>query len=527
MKIVTGSDMADIDKHAIEEMGVPAPVLMENAARAVCRAFVYALQRGEKPVVVVISGSGNNGGDGFCAARILSCWGFKVFPVHVGRVQSLKSDAELNYKLLKEYGQEIISITSESDLDKLGEILENSDWLIDALFGTGLSRPIIGIAGKVIEKCRKFKGNVLAIDIPSGINSDTGKIMGVALPANLTVTFGLPKWGHFLFPGAGNIGKLVVADIGFPPEMLESESIRGNLTTSDYVRKHLPTRPLNAHKGNCGKLGVIAGCRHLLGAAVLTCKSALRTGAGYVTLLLPNYLEPLSKVAMPDIVTMGLTDMEGGFITTKAVDTALGHTRDKDAVAIGPGIGRAPSTRDFVIDFLEENKLPVVIDADGLNSLAMHDDLKRDPDVPWIMTPHPGEAARLMNKPTKKVLDDIIGTAKELVEKYNAVIVMKGANTLIMNTDGKIFVNPTGNPGMATMGMGDILTGIISTLVAQGVSPFIAAVSGVYIHGLAGDLSARDLGQDSIIASDLIMKIPEAIALIRGVKVTERIKILR
>ncbi|MCD4783576.1 MAG: NAD(P)H-hydrate dehydratase [Candidatus Eremiobacteraeota bacterium] len=527
MKIVTGTDMASIDKHAIEEMGVPGPVLMENAARAVCRAFVYALQKGEKPAVTVISGSGNNGGDGFCTARILSCWGFRVFPVHVGRIQSLKSDASLNYRLLKEYGQEIISITSESDLERLDEVLKNSDWLIDALFGTGLSRQIIGTAGKVIERCRKFKGNILAIDIPSGINSDTGEIMGVVLPANLTVTFGLPKWGHFLFPGAGNVGKLVVADIGFPPEMLENDSIRGNLTTAEYVRKHLPTRPLNAHKGNCGKLTVIAGCRHLLGAAILTCKSALRTGAGYVTLLLPNYLEPLSKIAIPDIVTMGLTDMEGGFITTKAVDTALGHTRDNDAVALGPGMGRAPSTRDFVIDFLEENKLPVVIDADGLNSLAMHNDLKRDPDVPWIMTPHPGEAAKLLNRPIKKVLDDVVGTARELVEKYKAVIVMKGANTLIMDTDSKIFVNPTGNPGMATMGMGDILTGIISTLLAQRVSPFIAAVSGVYIHGLAGDLAAKDLRQESIIASDLVIKIPEALDLIKRAEVTERIKMLR
>jgi len=527
LKITTGSEMGEIDRYAIQEMGVPGCVLMENAARSVCRTLVYALQKGEKPTITVISGSGNNGGDGFCAARVLSCWGFRVFAVHVGRIQSLKPDAKLNYKLLQEYGQEIISITSESDLDKLDGVLEKSDWLIDALFGTGLSRPIIGIAGKVIEKCRKFKGNVLAVDIPSGINSDTGKIMGTVLPANITVTFGLPKWGHLLFPGAGKIGKLIVADIGFPPQMLESESIGGTLTTAEFVRKNLPTRALDAHKGSCGKLGVIAGSRHTLGAAILTCKAALRTGAGYVTLLLPNYLEPLSKIAVPDIVTMGLTDMEGGFITTNAVDTALGHTRNKDAVALGPGVGIAPSTRDFIIDFLEENKLPTVIDADGLNSLAMHDDLKRNPEVPWIFTPHPGEAARLLNIPIEKAIDDIIGTGKKIAEKYKAVVVMKGANSIIINMDGKIFVNTTGNPGMATMGMGDILTGIISTLLAQGVDPFIAAAAGVYIHGLAGDIVAGEIGPESIIASDLVMKIPEAIGIIRRNEVAERIKILR
>lgn len=516
MKIVTGQQMARIDQKAIQELGVPGPVLMENAARALCRVFADTVSGGERPAVAVLCGSGNNGGDGFCAARILSGWNFQVFPVLVGRVQSLKPDARLNFELLEKYGIDVLQVHDEEHLAELEEILGKSEWVIDAIFGTGLSRPIKGIAGKVLSMVSDLDKKVLAVDIPSGVNSDTGEIPGNALRADLTVTFGLPKWGHVLFPGAECTGELVVADIGFPPGMMNDEEIKGEITTVELVKKHLPSRKLNAHKGNCGKLGIIAGCRHYLGAAILCAKAALKMGTGYITLLLPNYLEPVSKIALPDVVTLGLSDIDGGFITVQAVDVVLEHTRDKDAVALGPGLGRHATTRDFVRDFLEDNPVPLILDADGINNMAGFDEMERDMGVPWIITPHPGEAARLLNIPTERIVSNPLESARRLADKFHAVVVLKGARTLIVDYNGKVFVNSTGNPGMAVLGMGDVLTGMISSLSSRGVPPFEAAACGVYLHGLAGDLTAEELGMDSVTASDVVERIPRTLGIVRG-----------
>lgn len=527
MKIVKGQEMASIDNRTISELGVPGPVLMENAARALCRAFVEEIGTEEKPPVLVLCGSGNNGGDGFCIARILSGWGFPVTPVHIGRLQSLKPDARLNYELLKKYNIEVIPVNDDGDLVKFKTIADESVWIVDALFGTGLSRIILGMAAKVLAYCKDLGKKILAVDIPSGVNSDTGEVLGETLKADLTVTFGLPKWGHFLFPGAGFTGRLIVADIGFPAFLLKDDSIGGNLTSAEFVKSVLPQRPLNAHKGSCGKLAVVAGCKHFMGAGILASRSALRSGAGYVTLFPPNYMEPYIKLAVPDIVTRGLTDMDGGFITTQASDTVLESLSFFDALAIGPGLGGMATTRDFVIDVLEDNKLPVVIDADGLNHLASCKDLERNAGVPWILTPHPGEAAKLLDTTTDNILSDPVSAARTLSNRYNAVVVMKGANTLTVNPDGNIFVNPTGNPGMATLGMGDVLTGIIASLLARKVPPFHAAVAGVYIHGLAGDIAASCIGEESITSSDVIESIPRSLVMIRQGLVHEKISTLR
>ncbi len=527
MKIVKGQEMASIDNRTISELGVPGSVLMENAARALCRALVKEIGANEKPPIVVLCGSGNNGGDGFCIARILSGWGFPVTPVHIGRLQSLKPDARLNYELLEKFGLKVIPVNDDKDLEKFKVIVNDSVWIVDALFGTGLSRIILGIAAKVLAYCKGLKKRILAVDIPSGVNSDTGEVPGDALKADITVTFGLPKWGHFLFPGAGYVGKLIVADIGFPAFLLEDDSIVGNLATAEFVKNVLPRRPLDAHKGNCGKLALVAGCKHFMGAGILASRAALRSGTGYITLFPPNYMEPYIKLAIPDIVTHGLTDMDGGFITTQASDVVLESLTSFDALAIGPGLGGMATTRDFVIDVLEDSKLPAVIDADGLNHLASCKDLDRDAKVPWILTPHPGETARLLDTTVANVLSDTISAARALSNRYNAVVVMKGANTLIVSPEGDIFVNSTGNPGMATLGMGDVLTGIIASILSAKVQPFHAAIAGVYIHGLAGDIAASSIGEESITSSDVIESIPKALVMIRRGLVQEKISTLR
>lgn len=527
LKVVTGAEMSEIDNYTIETLGLPGAVLMENASRAVCRVFLSELAAGEKPAVTVICGSGNNGGDGFCTARILAGWGFTVFPVHVGRIQSLKDDAKLYYNLLKKIGVNIITIKEDKDFAELQNALLQSGWLIDALFGTGLSRSIMGSAAKVLKICSGFQGKVLAVDIPSGINSNSGEVLGDVLPAHVTVTFGYPKWGHFLFPGAEFRGRLVAADIGLAPDSPNKNLLKGNLISSSFVKSNLPIRRQNAHKNQCGRLAVIGGCRHYLGAAILACRAALKMGTGYVTLYLPNYLEPITKIALPDIVTTGLMDIDGGFITAQSSDYAIDYIKDKDVLAIGPGLGSHATTKDFVIDVLEENKLPAVIDADGLNSLAGCKDLYRDPKIPWIMTPHIGEAGRLLEIPSQKVLQDPLGSLEALVDKFKAIVLLKGAYTLIMNTDKQVFVNTTGNPGMAVMGMGDVLTGVVSSLLSQGVPPWEAAVSGAYIHGLAGDIASENLGQNSITASDVVEKIPEAVRQIIQDSVKEHVSFIK
>ena len=527
MKIVTGKEMAGIDKTTIEELGMPGPVLMENAARAACRAFVNYVGKEKKPGVVVLCGSGNNGGDGFCIARILSGWGFPVKVIFVGRIQSLKPDARLNFQLLEKYKVEVLSISNEQEVEDVKEMIGKADWIVDAIFGTGLSRQILGKTAKVLKISSQLSKKVMAVDIPSGINADNGEILGDVLKADLTVTFGLPKWGHFLFPGAGYIGKLEVADIGFPQYLVENDSLTGNITSADFVKSCLPTRKPDAHKGSCGRLAVIAGCKHFMGAAILSSKAALKSGTGYLTLFPPNYMEPYIKLAVPDIVTRGLTDMDGGFITTQASDIVLESLGAFDALAIGPGMGMKPTTGDFILDILEDNHLPVVIDADGLNHLALFDRLDRNPDAPWILTPHPGEAARLLKTDTGSILANPLESARSLAEKFNAVVVLKGANSLIVNPEGEVYVNPTGNPGMATLGMGDVLTGIISSLLARGVSPFKSAIAGVYIHGLAGDLVLEVLGEDGLTSSDVIEAIPKALLMIRRGLVEEKFMFLR
>lgn len=525
MKVVTGSQMAEIDKKTIQEYGVLSLILMENAARAVCRTLIE--QTGNlRPPVAVLCSSGNNGGDGFCAARILKTWGFPVNLVHVGRSQTLKPDAEKNYKLARKYGLDVIQVREERELDKLVEAVDRSQWVIDALFGTGLSSPVRGIAAAALKKVSPMGKKCIAIDLPSGINSDTGEVLGDVIPADYTVTFGLPKWGHFIFPGAEFVGKLVVADIGFPSELINDPALKAELIPPEMVRQAVSPLPANSHKTTRGKLGVVGGSRNLLGAAIMTAQAALRTGSGYVQLYLPNFLEPTAKAAAPELVTRGLPDMNGGYLCSEATDMILQLLEKETAIAFGPGIGTLPFTRGFVLDFLEENKLPMVIDADGLNNLAKEENFTRNPEVPWILTPHPGEAARLLKTSTSEILKDPLGSLGEMVEKYQAVVLLKGANTLIMNTDGRIYINTTGNPVLSVIGTGDLLTGIIGSLLARGVEPFEAAAAGAYIHGLTGDLAAKLLAPEGITPPDMLTLIPEALQLIREEEPVEKVQVL-
>lgn len=526
MKIATGGQMAAIDARTIQEMGVPGIVLMENAARAVCRAFLDLLDGG-KPPVLVLCGSGNNGGDGFAIARILHGWGFPVEIVHAGRPQTLKPDALANYEAARKFGVPLVSVREDKDLPLLKEALDNSRWIVDALFGTGLSKQVLGTPGKALEMCAASGKDCVAVDIPSGINSDNGRLMGPVIPARLTVTFGLPKWGHVIFPGAEYVGKLSVADIGFPPGLLMEDALTGSLASPEEVARLIPLRPLDAHKGSSGKLAVMGGSRNSLGAATLSARAALAAGCGYVRLYVPNILETVVKGMLPDVVTEGLPDLSGGYVKVDATEIMLERLNHQDALVLGPGLGLWESTCSAVADILEECKVPVVVDADAITALFTHSNLKRDPSVPWVMTPHAGEAGRLLGKHAEEVMEDPVGSARFLVDKFQAVVLLKGPNTIVMNTDWHVSVNTSGNPALAVMGTGDILSGIVGALLARGIPAFPAAVAGAYIHGLMGDMAAGELYPEGIAPSQFIPFIPRAMQAIRLGDVAGRIGVIR
>ncbi len=525
MKVTTASQMAEIDRKTIQDLGVLGAILMENAARSVCRVFDQMAEEGSK--VLALCGSGNNGGDGFCVVRILHNWGYDVKVAHVGRVQTLKEDARLNYELAKKWGIEIISIKEEEDIPKLREAIEDTHWLVDALLGTGLSRPVRGIVKKALEVASKSGKRCIAIDIPSGIDASSGKVLGPVIKCDATVTFGLPKIGHFVYPGASYIGKLTVADIGFPPHLLEDENIKVEVISPQKVKKFLDPKPLDSHKGTWGKLAVLGGSRSLLGAPVISARAALRMGTGYVRVFVPHLLEPTVKAMAPELVSVGLPDREGGYFCADSLDMFLGISRGSTAVAFGPGLDSKAFTHGFVIDVLEEVKVPMVIDADALNFMAKEEHIERDPNVPWVLTPHPGEAARLLGTSVSEILDSPIESLKKLVEKYQAVVVLKGANPLIMNTDGTLVINPAGNPVLSVIGSGDILTGIIGSLLARGIPAFESAWVGSFIHGVMGDLVSEVLSKEGILPPEMLPFIPEAINLIRDNSIKEYFSYIR
>lgn len=526
MKVVTGSQMAAIDKQTIESLGMPSRVLMENAARAVCRTLVKYSELQRRHSVLVICGSGNNGGDGFCVARILHGWGFNVTIAHVGRSQTLKPDPEGNLNLAREYGVPVINVKEEGELEEFESKLKSCDWVVDALFGTGLSRQVVGIARKVLEMGEGYNKNCIAVDVPSGVDSDTGQMMGPVIPAKCTVTFGLPKIGQLIMPGASLCGKLVVADIGFPKNMLEDEKFRTELTTANMVRSFLKPRLMGMYKGTNGKLALVGGSRGTLGAIVMAAKSALASGCGYVRIYVPHLLETTAKSIAPDIVSEGLPDISGGYFKIDATDVVIQRTLINDAMVIGPGVGPWDFTHTMVVDVLEESKIPAVIDADGLTALAREEEVERDPTVPWVLTPHIGEAGRLLKKKNDQIASDPVGSAKELALKYKAVVVLKGPRTITASPDGRMYINTTGNPVLAVMGAGDLLSGIIGSLLARGLPDMEAAACGVYIHGLMGDVVAEMLHDEGVSPSEMIDYIPEAVRRIRECEVKENFEIL-
>jgi NAD(P)H-hydrate epimerase len=387
---------------------------------------------------------------------------------------------------------------------------------IDAIFGTGLNSDVMGLFRAAIEFINQLNRPVLAVDIPSGLSADTGQACGTCIHARVTVTFAFPKLGQILFPGAEHCGTLEVVDIGIPPHIADSVGPRQFLISARDVRGYLPPRPADTHKGRTGHLLVVAGSPGKTGAAAMTAMSALRAGAGLVTLGIAQSLNAVAETLMREAMTAPLPDSGTGLLGPSARETLLALAQGKSCLAIGPGLGPAPETGEVVRDLIRSSPVPLVIDADGLNHLAGHLDVLEKISVAAVLTPHPGEMARLLATTATSVQRDRIACARDLAVTSRVHVVLKGARTVIAHPDGAVYVNPTGNAGMASGGMGDVLTGAIAGLITQGIRPDLAARAAVYLHGAAGDSLSRSAGPWGYLAGEVLDALPAEIAKLSG-----------
>ncbi len=510
MKVVTASEIQEIDRISIQEYGIPGAILMEAAGILTTRVILERFPLAGKKVTVVC-GTGNNGGDGFVIARHLQRQGIMCNTVVVGKKEKLEGDALLNYQLLKRNGPDVRECSDTAHISLLATLLHDSGLIVDALFGTGLSNPVRGLARDVIALINSSDISVVAVDIPSGIDGSTGHLCGDAVKAAVTVTMGLPKTGLLLYPGALYAGELFVADIGFPQELMEPIENGISLLTAPTVASLIPERPENAHKGTSGRAFIIAGSMGYTGAAALACESCLRSGAGLVTLAVPESLSAIMEMKLTETITFPYPDLKKPSRQRGVADALMNAAMGSRVIAAGPGIGRRVLTKRLLARLTHSLQLPAVLDADALYPEIVTSHSLRRP----VLTPHPGEMARLLCTSTEEVVKNPIEHCRECAKRYQAVAILKGSHSLIATPEGEVHINPTGNAGMATAGMGDVLTGIITGFIAQGVPSHGAALLGAYIHGLAGDLAASDIGIRGIMASDLISRIPFAVECLR------------
>jgi NAD(P)H-hydrate epimerase len=523
MRLVTPAEMRLVERRAETGFGLSTILLMENAG---ARAAEVAERMRAGGRTVVVAGKGANGGDGFVLARHLAGRGGEVEVWLLGRETELRGDALTNCQILRRMAEEraltLTVLTDEAELEGLEQSLAGAGLVVDALFGTGLRGSVSGLPLSVIKAINRAGRPVLSLDVPSGVDAGTGQVLaaGGAVEATATVTFGLPKLGLFLYPGAAYAGQVTVVDIGLPASLVRDPSLKMHLIEGAEVRGTLPRRPADAHKGDFGHALIIGGSPGLTGAVSLSGEAALRAGAGRVTVAVPRSLNPILEAKLTEVMSLPLAETEAQTIDAAAAGPLLTWAGRCQAVGLGGGLGTDERTRDFLRDFLAGLALPAVIDADALRLLAARPELFREilgrRSLPAVLTPHPGEMAALMSLPVEAVERYRVDAAREVAQSWRSVLVLKGAHTVVATPDGELFLNPTGNPGLATGGTGDVLTGVITALLAQGMPPRAAAVAGVYLHGLAGDLAAQEQGLVGMAAGDVVRRLPWAIRQVLG-----------
>ncbi len=514
MKVLTSKQMKEIDRVAIEEMGILGPTLMENAGFQIFQNIQKRFRELNKEKIVIVAGKGNNGGDGFVVARHLFNHGADPVVLLLASKNEVRGDAALNLKIADEIGIKIHEVCSPKDLNLQKGKIFLATVLVDAIFGTGLTQPAKGLYVKVIELINKSKAYTIAVDIPSGLSSDTFRIIGPCVKADLTVTLAAPKISHVFPPAEEYVGELVVADISIPSFLFDKEDLKLEFVERKTVLPYFKKRQRDAHKGTYGHLFILSGSLGKTGAAVMAGKAALKMGAGLVTVGTPESCLPIVARSMDELMTEPLPETHEKTLSSEALDKALSLLDGKDALLIGPGISTHPSTAEFVLSLIPKIKTPVVIDADALNILASKPEIIKSLRKPAVLTPHPGEFARLLNLSTREVLEKKLELVPQFAAEYGVYLVLKSYRTLTAAPDGKVYINSTGNPGMATAGSGDVLSGMMASMIIQEKNLLEAVLAAVYIHGLSGDLGVEKLGEKPLLAGDIIRYLPKSIKLL-------------
>jgi NAD(P)H-hydrate epimerase len=489
MKLVKSEEMQRIDAEAIDGKGIPSLELMENAGRGIAESIIADIALDfDEACFAIFCGKGNNGGDGFVIGRHLSNAGYEVVFYTLAPKKKLSKDSQTNYEKAEENDLEIVLI---EDMNQLPELLE-AEFIIDALFGTGFSGTPKDLSADVIKYINNQFQDVISVDMPSGLNADNGHYEGEVVEADFTYTLAQPKYGLFVSPGREVAGEVEIIPIGIPYEIVENFESYNYLITPDYVSSVLPERKPDGHKGTFGKLFLLAGSTGMTGAAVLAAESALRSGCGMTKVGCPKSVQPIIAQSTIESTTLPLPDVaKKGVLALRSLGEVRKAIEEHQAVVIGPGLGQHHETKELVIRLLLGLTKPAIVDADGLIALVGELQVLQDTSAELIITPHPGEFKRLSGVDIPDDIHQRIEISRKFAIEHQTILVLKGSPSLVAHYDGKVYLNPSGNNGMATGGSGDVLSGIIGSLLAQGVEPIDAAKCGVYIHGLAGYLAVE------------------------------------
>lgn len=518
MKIVSADQMREIERRAAE-VGLPWQILMDNAGLAIAKEVRKLKGSVLGSSIVILVGPGNNGGDGLVAGRHLHDWGARVSLY----LSHPRKEEDTNYRSALQRGIAVTEAEKDVSMATLDDLLSSAEVVIDALLGTGKARPMGGILKDILERVGQAKKKrpgltIVAVDLPSGLDADSGAIDPATPKVDVTVTLGYPKLGAFSFPGAERVGQLIIADIGIPPGV--GRDIPTELITPQLVRQMLPARPLDANKGTFGRLMVVAGSNNYIGAAYLACAAAMRVGVGLVTLAVAQSLHPILAAKLTEVTYLPLPELEPGVVHQKASEALQQSLSGYQAILIGCGLGQHPATVEFVQSLLFSSRpesLPtLVLDADALNILSRSPGWWERLPSDAILTPHPGEMSRLAGIPVADIQSSRFEHARQAASQWQKTVVLKGAHTIVATPDGKAVISPFANPGLASAGTGDVLSGAIAGLLAQGLSQLDAAVCGVYLHGQAGEIIREEVGDMGMVASDLLPILPKVIKSLRS-----------
>jgi len=501
--------MKTIDKISIEQFGIPGVVLMEKAGMEVVSMIKDYVKELTNIPILVVCGKGNNGGDGFVVSRLLFQEGADVAVLILGKEKEIKGDALVNFKIIKKMGIQYTEI-DKINKNKLKNLFNSAEIIVDAIFGTGFKGESKGIYKKIIEMINSVDKLVFSVDVPSGVDADTGQVMGEGVFADATCTMGMIKSGMLLYPARYYTGKLYIGNIGIPMDnILDELNIKTELIDNDFVAKILPLRFPYSHKGNYGKVFVIAGSRGMTGASVLSSRAALRAGAGLVYVGVPDSLLDIFETKLTEVIKVPLKGING-VLALEAWKGISEFAKNKDVVLIGPGLSRSGELRKLEKKLLPKfEKKHLVIDADGINNMDIS--LLEYSKGNWVLTPHPGEFSRLSGFSIEEIESNRIEIARNFAIEHSIILVLKGVPTVVASPDGAAYINSTGNSGLASGGSGDVLSGLIAGFISQGASPLEAAISGTYIHGLSADIAIEETTEYSLIAGDLLNYIGKAI----------------